>query len=66
LWPVAVCHKTGDKKIGVWMSAITLVKLTQALTPGGSLNLHSKVYDLDHPIRIEYADWLMLLENYSE
>ena len=69
LWPVAICHKTGGQKIGVWMSFHHLVLLAN-IQPikgiegePGPLNLYSKGFELEQPVRLDLEDFLMLLRD---
>lgn len=69
LWPVAICHKTGEHKTGVWMAFHHLVLLAN-IQPllnvdgePGPLNLHSKGFEMEQPVRIDLEDFLMLLRD---
>jgi hypothetical protein len=69
LWPVAVCHKTGEHKIGVWIAFHHLVLLAN-IQPllnvdgePGPLNLFSKGFELEQPVRIDIEDFLTLLRD---
>lgn len=69
LWPVAIGHKTGDVKIGVWIGLHHLVLLAD-MQPGvgrdsrpGPLNRWSKGFELAQPVRLDLQDFLMLLRD---
>lgn len=69
LWPAAICHKTGEHKIGVWIAFHHLVLLAN-IQPllnvdgePGPLNLHSKGFDMEQPVRVDLEDFLMLLRD---
>jgi len=69
LWPVAICHKTGDQKIGVWIGLPHLVLLAN-MQPGvgrtceaGPLNRWSQGFELRQPVRLDLEDFLLLLRD---
>lgn len=62
LWPTAVCHRSRESRITVWMALPHLAQLAN-LTPK-RVNLRSKGFDLEFPVCLDFADWLLLLSDH--
>jgi hypothetical protein len=60
LLAAAVCHKTHEKKIGVWMS------LADVITLGGGCGLLEPFQRMVQPVRMDLGDWLWLLRCWKE
>ncbi len=74
LLAAAVCHKTGEKKIGVWMSLQDLVVLAAAQPDGAGIRMGAAfqvgtseaVESMAQPVRLDLGDWLWLLRCWKE